>query len=59
MNTILCEQCNHYQYDEDYEAYLCDVNMDEDDYGRVYQSQNMVCPFFSGEDEYQVVRKQM
>ena len=54
-----CDTCANYSYDEEYEEYFCDVNMDEDDYVRFYQSQNMVCPFFSGEDEYQVVRKQM
>ena len=25
-----CETCTFYIYDEEYEAYLCDMNMDED-----------------------------
>ena len=26
-----CETCVNYVYDEDYECYCCDVNLDEDD----------------------------
>ena len=27
-----CESCTYYTYDEDYESYMCDINMDEDEY---------------------------
>ena len=27
-----CEECQYYAYDEDYEAYMCEMNMDEDEY---------------------------
>ena len=27
-----CETCTYYTYDEEYESYMCDVNMDEDEY---------------------------
>ena len=30
-----CETCTYYIYDEEYECYLCDKNMDEDDYIRL------------------------
>ena len=26
-----CESCTYYTYDEDYESYMCDINMDEDE----------------------------
>ena len=26
-----CDTCANYSYDEEYEEYVCDVNMDEDD----------------------------
>ena len=26
-----CDTCANYTYDEEYEEYVCDVNMDEDD----------------------------
>ena len=25
-----CEECQYYAYDKDYEAYICEVNMDKD-----------------------------
>ena len=30
-----CETCAFYVYDDEYGAYLCDMNMDEDDYARI------------------------
>ena len=30
-----CESCTYYTYDEDYESYMCDINMDEDEYMRL------------------------
>ena len=30
-----CETCAFYVYDDEYGAYLCDMNMDEDDYVRI------------------------
>ena len=29
-----CDSCNNYSYDEDYECYVCDVNLDEDEMAR-------------------------
>ena len=26
-----CEYCSNYVYDEDYEYYVCDINLDEDE----------------------------
>ena len=42
-----CEQCNNYVYDEDYECYTCEMDLDEDEMAR----------FLS--NTYLVVRKQM
>lgn len=54
-----CDECAHYYYDEEYEEYLCMVNMDEDDYVRLMTNERMECPYFQNGDEYRVVRKQM
>ena len=59
-----CDSCSFYVYDEDYEEYECQVNMDEDDYGRIMSGsygsgQETGCPFFRDGDEYKVVRHQM
>ena len=54
-----CEYCAYLIYDEEYEEYVCDVNMDEDDYGRMMTGQTRGCPYFKDGDEYKVVRHQM
>ncbi|MBQ8731184.1 MAG: hypothetical protein IKL73_03905 [Lachnospiraceae bacterium] len=54
-----CDYCNNLIYDEDTEEYVCDVNMDEDDYMRFVTSDYKQCPYFQSNDEYKIVRKQM
>ena len=51
--------CTYYIYDEDYESYVCDKNMDEDEYIRLMTDRYFQCPFYRNGDEYAVVRKQM
>ena len=53
-----CETCTYLIYDEDYEEYVCDANMDEDDYVRVRESGYKACPFYRDADEYRIARKQ-
>lgn len=54
-----CQECAYYTYDEDYEEYVCDANMDEDDYYRLMQGKYKSCPYYRNGDEYSVVRKQI
>lgn len=54
-----CDTCANYSYDEEYEEYVCDVNMDEDDLIRFLSSKRERCPYYRNGDEYRVVRKQM
>ena len=56
---VSCESCTYYIYDEDYESYVCDKNMDEDEYIRLMTYRHFQCPFYRNGDEYAVVRKQM
>lgn len=56
---VSCESCTYYIYDEDYERYVCDKNMDEDEYIRLMTDRYFQCPFYRNGDEYAVVRKQM
>ena len=49
----------NYAYDDDWECYVCMVNMDEDDYVRLLQSGYRNCPYYRNGDEYRVVRHQM
>ena len=54
-----CETCAYYAYDEDYECYMCDVNMDEDEYTRMLSDSHYSCPYYRNGDEYAVVLRQM
>ncbi len=53
-----CEYCLNYSYDEEYEEYMCNVNMDEDEYQRLLSNHYKECPYFRFGDEYSIVRKQ-
>ena len=54
-----CEMCSNYVYDEDYDYYVCEMDLDEDEMYRFLSSSVDSCPYFRGEDEYMIVRKQM
>ncbi len=53
-----CETCAYLIFDEEYEEYVCDINMDEDDYQRFLTDARNGCPYYRNGDEYAVVRKQ-
>ena len=53
-----CESCMYYEYDEDYECYVCEVNLDEDEMERFLRSANDSCPFYRPGDEYRTARRQ-
>lgn len=57
--TTSCDMCVYNVYDEEYEEYYCQVNMDEDDMVRLMSSGYKECPYFQVYDEYKIVRKQM
>ena len=54
-----CESCMHYVFDEEYDCYVCLVNLDEDDMGRFLSGSVFQCPHFQFNDEYKIVRKQI
>ena len=45
-------------YDEDYEYYVCDIDLDEDEMQRFLSNSNENCPYYQNGDEYQVVKHQ-
>lgn len=59
QNASSCDTCARCVYDEDYEEYVCDVNMDEDEYIRFLSDRHYSCPYYRNGDEYAVVWKQM
>ncbi len=54
-----CEQCNNYVYDEDYECYTCEMDLDEDEMAGFLAGTFWDCPYYRPGDEYLIVRKQM
>lgn len=58
MTDILCENCAYYTYDDEYEEYICDINIDEDEMMRIVSSKYKKCPYYKDGDGYKVVRKQ-
>lgn len=54
-----CSTCAYLEYDEDYEDYLCSIDMDEDDWARLLENSRSTCPYYLCGDEYAVVKHQM
>lgn len=54
-----CESCTFYVYDEEYEYYVCEADLDEDEMSAFLRGSDFSCPFYQLDDEYKVVRKQM
>ena len=55
----MCETCVYYVYDEEFEEYFCDVDMDQDDAARILAGKHQECPYWRNGDEYETVRHQM
>ena len=54
-----CDDCNYYTYDEDYEEYICDMDLDEDEMAKFLSYSDFECPYYISGDEYKVVRHQL
>lgn len=54
----MCESCEYYDYDEEYEEYTCKISLDEDEYLRFSQKAVKSCPYYKYYDEYKSVQKQ-
>ncbi|MBE6697611.1 MAG: hypothetical protein E7581_03720 [Ruminococcaceae bacterium] len=53
-----CESCEFYDYDEEYDAYVCLVSLDEDDMCDFLSRNTGYCPYYRFYDEYKSVQKQ-
>ena len=54
-----CESCVFYDYDEDYDSYECQMNLDEDEMVRFLSGRTQSCPYYRFYDEYKSVQKQI
>ena len=50
--------CENYIYDEQYDSYYCDMNLDEDEMMHFLTGSFGNCPYYRDNDEYRIVRKQ-
>ena len=53
-----CESCENYYYDEKYDTYCCEIDLDEDEMLRFITGDFENCPYYRNDDEYRIVRKQ-
>ena len=54
-----CEMCTNYVYDEDYDCYVCMINLDEDEMAGFLGGNTRSCPYYRFYDEYKSVHKQI
>ena len=54
-----CESCVFYDYDEDFEAYICTMSLDQDELSRFLSGATGSCPYYRFYDEYKSVHKQI
>ncbi|MBR3894994.1 MAG: hypothetical protein IKJ35_07600 [Clostridia bacterium] len=57
--AVSCESCVFYDYDEDWDAYVCCMNLDQDEMGAFLSGQTRACPYYRYYDEYKSVQKQI
>ena len=53
-----CQQCQYYIYDEIYDDYVCDMDLDEDEMARFLSARADDCPYWRPGDDYALARKQ-
>lgn len=55
----VCEDCVYYAYDEEYDDYICEQDLDEDEYAALMERRSSACPFYRpGNSDYYLAGKQ-
>jgi len=57
--TTNCESCEFYDYDEEYEEYVCSARLDQDEMANFLGKTTQGCPYYRFYDEYKSVHKQI
>ena len=57
-NGCPCDYCVHYDWDEEGEAYECNMALDEDEMVYFLHGHFKNCPYYQPYDEYKIARKQ-
>ena len=53
-----CEDCNFYVFDENYDGYVCDLYLDEDELVRFMNRKGDSCPYWKLDDAYKSAKRQ-
>lgn len=53
-----CDTCWYYDYDEEFDEYVCMMDLDEDEVYRILSSAKNHCPFYRQGDDYTLARRQ-
>ncbi|MBQ9459720.1 MAG: hypothetical protein IJU66_07275 [Oscillospiraceae bacterium] len=57
--TLCCEDCMYYAYDEEYDCYTCEQELDEDEMAAFLERRRDACPFYHpGNADYNLSGKQ-
>ena len=54
-----CESCEFYDYDEDCDAYVCQMDLDQDEMVNFLGGNTQHCHYYRYYDEYKSVHKQI
>lgn len=54
-----CESCEFYDYDEQWDEYVCSMSLDEDEMIAFLGGDTARCPYYRYYDEYKSVHKQI
>ncbi|MGO5052421.1 DUF6472 family protein [Lachnospiraceae bacterium LCP25S3_G4] len=54
-----CESCIYYVYDEEYDYFSCEQDLDEDEMMKFVKGMFRECPYYRCNDDYRIVRHQM
>ena len=54
----ICEDCVCYDYDQELEAFVCTMDLDEDEMERFLRRAGGACSFYRRGDDYTTAKKQ-
>ncbi len=57
--NVNCESCDNYIFDDEYDCYVCQADLDEDEMEHFLKNSFRNCPYYQYHDEYKIVRKQI
>lgn len=58
MGVSKCEYCLYYDYDEEFNYFVCTMGLDEDEEIKFLTDTFSDCPYFRMGDDYTIARKQ-